>query len=66
MSNMIDLRGPEGNAFYLMGYAQRFGRQMGCTGDEIENIINKMQSGDYENLVNVFVEFFGDYVILRR
>ena len=66
MSNIIDLRGPEGNAFCLMGYAQSLGRQMGCTGDEIESIIDKMKSADYENLVNVFVEFFGDYVILRR
>ena len=66
MTNVINLKGPEGNAWVLMGYAQSLGRQMGCTGDEIESIIDKMKSGDYENLVNVFVEFFGDYVILQR
>ena len=66
MSNIIDLRGPEGNAFYLMGYAQSLGCQLSFTSDEIESIIDKMKSADYENLVNVFVEFFGDYVILRR
>ena len=66
MNNIIDLKGPEGNAWVRMGYAQSLGRQIGFTGDEIDNIIDKMKCSDYENLVSVFVEFFGDYVVIRR
>ena len=59
----IDLTGPQGNAFSLMGYARNFSRQLGIDPNEV---IAKMTSGDYENLVNVFDEYFGDFVILYR
>ena len=61
--NVIDLTGPDGNAFALMGYAQQFARQLDLDGNKI---INNMKSGDYENLVKVFDDAFGDYVILER
>ena len=60
---VIDLTGPEGNAFVLMGYAKIFAKQLGITS---EPIINEMMSGDYENLLDVFDANFGDYVILER
>ena len=60
---IIDLTGPEGNAFSLLASAQTWGRQLGF--DE-NAIIEEMKSGDYENLVSVFDRFFGDYVILER
>lgn len=60
---IIDLTGPEGNAFSLLARAQTWGRQLGF--DE-NAIIEEMKSGDYENLVSVFDRFFGDYVILER
>lgn len=60
---VIDLTGPDGNAFALMGYAKRFGKQMGLNTDEI---IEEMMSGDYENLVQVFDNHFGSVVILER
>ena len=59
---VIDLTGPEGNAFVLMGYAKRLSRQL-CI--DPEEVIEKMQSGDYDNLVKVFDEYFGDFVILE-
>jgi hypothetical protein len=31
-----------------------------------DTIIREMMSGDYENLVQVFDDNFGDYVILER
>ena len=62
----IDLTGPEGNAFVLLGYAKRYAKQLGMNGVEAEEIIHKMQSSDYENLINVFDKYFGDYVILER
>lgn len=60
---VIDLTGPDGNAFALMGYAQRFARQLGL---DAKQIVTEMRSGDYENLVNVFDSYFGDYVILEK
>ena len=60
---VIDLTGPEGNAFCLMGYAKKFARQLDLDGDEI---IEEMKSGNYENLVATFDKYFGDYVILER
>ena len=60
---VIDLTGPEGNAFFLMGQASRYARQLGLDGDQI---VSEMKSGNYENLVQVFDRYFGDYVILER
>ena len=60
---VIDLTGPDGNAFCLMGYAKKFARQLDLNGNQI---IKEMQSGDYENLVDTFDKYFGDYVILER
>ena len=59
----IDLTGPDGNAFVLLGIAQRYAKQL---GKDAEAIRNEMTSGDYENLVNVFEREFGDYVDLYR
>ena len=60
---IIDLTGPDGNAFALMGYANRFAKQLGLDG---KAITNEMMSGDYENLLEVFDKNFGDFVILER
>jgi len=60
---VIDLTGPAGNAFNLMGVAQNFARQLNW---DVEKIITEMKSGDYENLVEVFDSYFGDYVVLER
>ena len=60
---VIDLTGPEGNAFCLMGYARRFSRQLGLDSDKV---VGEMMRGDYQNLIEVFDGYFGDYVILER
>ena len=62
----IDLRGPEGNAFFLLGTASKLGRQLGLDKEEIEIILRQMRFSDYENLINVFDKNFGDFVILYR
>jgi len=59
----IDLTGPDGNAFALMGYATNFAKQLGI---DDKKITAEMMSGDYENLLNVFDKYFGDFVILYR
>lgn len=62
----IDLTGPDGNAFVLMGYAKRFGKQVGMSDSYINEMLEKMTSSDYENLVKVFDDEFGSVVTLLR
>jgi len=63
---VIDLTGPDGNAFALMGMAQSFGRQLGWDKGQTQELINEMTSGDYEHLLQVFDREFGSFVILER
>tara|TARA_R110002050_G_C8808007_1_gene503416 strand:- start:637 stop:852 length:216 start_codon:yes stop_codon:yes gene_type:complete len=60
---IIDLTGPDGNAFALMAYADRFAKQLDLDPVTIKA---EMMEGDYENLIKVFDEWFGDFVILER
>lgn len=62
---IIDLTGPDGNAYALMAYAKRFATQLGWK-DKGAALINDMMSGDYEHLLQVFDTAFGEYVILER
>ena len=59
----INLTGPDGNAFVLLGYAKRYARQL---DKDFADIQKRMTAGDYETLVKVFDEEFGDYVDLYR
>lgn len=77
----IDLSGPDGNVFVLMGMAKRFAKQLnleieghdvleGLGFSENQNagdwIVDQMKSGDYENAIQVFDRYFGEHVILYR
>ena len=57
----IDITGQDGNAFALLGYANRFGKQLGLDADAI---INEMMQGDYDELLDTFENHFGDFVEL--
>lgn len=59
----IDLTGPNGNAFYLLGTAGNLAKQLGLNSKEIQS---EMMKGDYENLINVFDKHFGHFVTLYR
>ena len=60
---IIDLTGPDGNAFVLMSMAVDFARQLGKVGKAIRE---EMMAGDYEHLLSVFDREFGHFVILER
>ena len=60
---VIDLKGPSGNAFALMGYAVDLLRQLDRR-DEVHTMRTDMMSGDYNNLLRIFEENFSDYVEL--
>jgi hypothetical protein len=59
----IDLTGPDGNAFALLGLARRLAKQ---TGRDPQPILNKMKSGNYANLVRALDEEFGEFLVLYR
>ena len=66
----IDLTGPDGNVFYLMGVAKKLTRTL---NDRRENeylvwseIQADMMSGDYDHAIEVFEEHFGHIVILYK
>ena len=60
---VIDLTGPDGNAYALLAYAKRFAQQFDLDFNQIKG---EMTSGDYQNLVQVFDDYFGEIVILER
>ena len=59
---VIDLTGPQGNAFYLMGFVQKNARKFGLDSSAI---LAEMKSGDYENLVQVFDKYFGELSLIH-
>jgi hypothetical protein len=62
----IDLTGPEGNAYVLMAYADRWGRQLGYSSHRIKSIIDEMKLTSYEGLLYTFDREFGSFVTLWR
>lgn len=59
----IDLTGPQGNSFFLLGTAKKLANQLGLDSNKI---LTEMKSGDYENLINVFDNNFGSIVTLYK
>ena len=61
----IDLNGPEGNAFVLLGYAARLGKQI-YGYEKTECILEEMKLSSYELLLLTFDKYFGGVVTLYR
>ena len=59
----IDLTGPDGNAFQLIAYASKWAKQLGL---DPEPIRQDMMSGDYEHLLQVLENHFGEFVTFYR
>ena len=58
----INIDGPEGNAFCLMGYARSLSKKLRLNTKEI---LAEMMSGDYLDLLKTFERHFGEYVTLE-
>ena len=63
---VIDLDGPEGNAFYILGTARSLCKQIGIGVERTDEIIDEMKSSDYEHLILTFDKYFGKLVDLER
>jgi len=59
----INLSGPGGNPFALLGVADKYCRMLGMDADKV---LDEMRSSDYENLIQVFDSYFGHHVDLIR
>jgi len=53
----IDLSGPDGNAFVILGRVRSILRQIGASDEEIESYRTQATSGDYQNLLAVTAEW---------
>ena len=60
----IDLNGPQGNAFYLLGVCKDLSKKLGR--EDWASIQKEATSGDYENLVEVLDGHFGNFVVFYR
>lgn len=60
---IVDLTGPEGNAFVLRGFAEKWSKQLGL---DYKKIDSEMAEGDYEHLLQVLDKYFGEFVIFER
>lgn len=63
---IIDLTGPDGNAFALMGIARNWWKQMGYESETIELMLAEMMQSDYEQLIETFDKHFGSFCDLER
>jgi len=63
---VIDLTGPQGNSFYLLGLAVKLCNQIGFSGLATQGILDDMKNGDYEHLITRFDYHFGMIIDLER
>ena len=62
----IDLTGPDGNAYVLLGLANRWAKELQFSDSYRKEMLEEMKSSDYENLIKVFDDNFGSIVTLYR
>lgn len=59
----IDLTGSDGNVFNLIATGKNMCGQLGIDKDQFTK---EMMSSDYENAVNTFEKYFGNFVVLYK
>ncbi len=61
----VDLEGPEGNTFQLIGIAVGVARQLGWAKEDMDEFRTKCFSGDYGNVLALVDKNFGDFINLE-
>jgi len=54
----LKMVGEDGNAFFIIGRAQRAWKKAGLPQDEWEQIRDKMTGGDYNDLIRTAMTYF--------
>lgn len=62
---IIDITGPLGNAFYLLGIARELCETELMTEEETNKFIEELKSADYEHLIKTLDKKFGHILILE-
>ena len=65
-TDVIDLKGSQGNAFYLLGYTRKQFKKYGFDKEVQDKVIEYMKSGDYDFLVKCFETLFSHKVIILK
>ena len=60
---VIDLTGPQGNAYFLLGTAIKLCKQIGL---DVNAVLKDLKGGDYEHLITRFDYHFGMIIDLER
>lgn len=55
---ILKIIGEDGNAFAILGKAQRVARQAGWPQDKIDQVLNEAKAGDYDHLLQTMMENF--------
>lgn len=63
---VLDLTGPQGNAFCVLGNIQKLMKQLGYTKEDQKTIMDNLTSGDYEHLIETADKHFGEYIDFLR
>ena len=57
MDEKYSLIGVDGNAYAIMGYTAKAMRREGFSKEEVDEMYEKAESGDYDNLLQVCMEY---------
>ena len=59
---VIDLSGPQGNAFVLLALVRNCAKQLGWEQEYLDDVLTDMKSHDYEHLLVVLNRHLGEHV----
>ena len=59
---IVDLTGEHGNAFAILGLANKLAKKLCLDSNQI---LTDMKKNDYGHLIRTFEKYFGDYVELQ-
>lgn len=62
---VIDLSGPTGNIFYLLGVCNRLIRELCLAAEETEQLAKELENKDYNSRLDIMQKWFG-IVYLNR
>ena len=54
----VNLVGQDGNAFMVMGLAQKAAKKAGLDKEQIDEYLEEAMSGDYNHLLQVTMKYF--------
>jgi hypothetical protein len=62
---VVDLSGPQGNAFNLLALACTTGREFGWSKLAIDGVCDEMKMSNYKHLIETFDKHFGEVIDLN-